>query len=271
MCNILKIVYQPKQKPALSDTPLISIITVTYNADAVLEPTIQSILHQSFTDYEYIIIDGQSTDETLAIIRRYAHHLSYWISEPDQGLYDAMNKGLRVARGKYMWFMNAGDKIYDADTLKNLFETCPENADVYYGDALFFDAAGHESGLRSEVTPHALPPVLTWKHFRYGMVVCHQSFIVRRSLAPLYDLSHRYSADVDWEIRCLKVAREVVYTQATLSRYLMGGFSRKNHSNSLKDRYLVLQNHFGIVPNFFNHLWITLRGIGFVLTRRRGY
>jgi glycosyltransferase involved in cell wall biosynthesis len=253
----------------LPESPLLSIITVTYNADAVLDYTIQSIVHQSFANYEYIIVDGGSTDETLPIIRRYAHHLSYWISEPDQGLYDAMNKGLQVARGKYVWFMNAGDKIYDSDTLKYIFETCPEDADVYYGDALFFDAAGNELGLRSEVTPHALPSVLTWKNFRYGMVVCHQSFIVRRSLAPLYDLSHHYSSDVDWEIRCLKAAREIVNTQAVLSRYLTGGFSRKNHNHSLKDRYLVLQKHFGMLPNFWNHIWITLRGIGFVLFKHR--
>ncbi len=264
-----KIVSHVKPKPALSNTPLLSLITVTYNADAVLESTIQSIVHQSFTNYEYIIIDGGSSDRTLAIVRNYASHLSYWVSEPDSGLYDAMNKGLKAARGKYVWFMNAGDKLYDANTLKHVFELCPPDADVYYGDALFFDGTGQDLGLRSEVTPHQLPAVLTWKHFRFGMVVCHQSFIVRRSMAPEYDLLHHYSSDVDWEIRCLQAARTIVNTQSILSRYLTGGFSRKNHGNSLKDRYLVLQKHFGVFGNFVNHLWIALRGMGFVIFRRR--
>ncbi|MDJ1504014.1 glycosyltransferase family 2 protein [Xanthocytophaga agilis] len=255
----------------MSEQPLLSIITVTYNADAVLTATIQSIINQTFTNYEYLIIDGGSTDETLNIIRRYEHHLSYWISEPDKGLYDAMNKGLKAARGKYIWFMNAGDKIYDKDTLAYIAESSPANADIYYGDALFYDAANNDLGLRSEVTPHALPSVLTWKSFRYGMVVCHQSFIMRRDLAPLYDLSHPYSSDIDWEIRCLKASKEIINTQAVLSRYLTGGFSRKNHGKSLKDRYLVLQKHFGVISNIFNHIWITLRGILFVLKRRRGY
>lgn len=237
----------------------------------MLESTIQSIISQSFTDYEYIIIDGSSTDGTLSIIQSYERHLAYWISEPDKGLYDAMNKGLRVARGQYVWFMNAGDRIYDSSTLKQVFETCPANADVYYGDALFFDSTGKDLGLRSKETPHQLPPVLRWQSFRYGMVVCHQSFIMRRSLAPLYDLSHPYSADVDWEIRCLRAATRIINTQTVLSRYLTGGFSRKNHGRSLKDRYLVLQKHFGTVPNFLNHIWIALRGVIFVLRRRRGY
>ena len=80
--------------------PKVSIITVTYNAAAVLEPTIESILTQTFTDYEYLIIDGGSKDGTLEIIQRYAPKLSYWVSEPDRGLYDAMNKGLQAAQGE---------------------------------------------------------------------------------------------------------------------------------------------------------------------------
>ncbi len=251
--------------------PFISIVTVTFNAKNVLESTIQSIVNQTCTNYEYLIIDGGSTDGTLDIIRQYQPHIDYWISEPDKGLYDAMNKGLQAARGKYVWFMNAGDRIYAPDTLARMVETCPPDADIYYGDALFFDDTHTDLGLRSEVTPHRLPSVLTWKSFRMGMVVCHQSFIARRSLAPSYDLSHHYSSDIDWEIRCLKTAREVIHTQLTLSRYLTGGFSKKNHQNSLKDRYRVLQKHFGILPTFLNHIRIAFRGLVFILKRRKGY
>lgn len=251
--------------------PTLSIITVTYNAAHRLEPTIQRVIAQTFTDYEYIIIDGGSTDGTLDSIRQYEQRIDYWISEPDTGLYDAMNKGLRVAKGEYVWFMNAGDTFYDENTLKRVFEQCDPGGDVYYGDALFVDEQGNALGLRSQVTPHRLPEKLTWRHLRYGMVVCHQSLVVRRTIAPLYNLSHRYSADVDWEIACLKRAKKNVHTHAVLSRYLTGGFSRKNLVSSLLDRFRVLQQHFGTLPAIASHAWIALRGAGFVLKRRKGY
>ncbi|CAN5404494.1 hypothetical protein BH09BAC4_BH09BAC4_38480 [soil metagenome] len=91
--------------------PTVSIITITYNAERFLERTIQSVVAQQATDFEYVIIDGASTDGTLDIIKRYEKHITTWISEPDRGLYDAMNKGLHRARGQYVWFMNAGDKL----------------------------------------------------------------------------------------------------------------------------------------------------------------
>jgi glycosyltransferase involved in cell wall biosynthesis len=255
----------------LPQIPKISLITVTFNATRVLESTIQSIVKQSFANYEYIIIDGGSTDGTLDIIRKYESHIRYWVSEPDQGLYDAMNKGLQAARGEYVWFMNAGDEIYDKDTLASVFAAQAPEADIYYGDALFYTQTGETIGLRSEVTPHKLPGKLTWRSLQYGMVVCHQSFIARKTIAPLYDLAHPYCADVDWEIKCLKKANKVVPTGLVLSRYLTGGFSRKNLYKSLLDRYAVLKSHYGLVTTIQSHIWITLRGALFVLRRKGGY
>jgi glycosyltransferase involved in cell wall biosynthesis len=252
-------------------TPKISIITVTYNAAQVLEQTIRSVVKQTFTDYEYIIIDGSSTDTTVDIISRYATHLAYWHSEPDKGLYDAMNKGLKAARGEYIWFMNAGDEIYSHDTLSAIFNTYSIEADIYYGDAMFITHEGNEVGLRSEVTPHRLPAILSWQSMRYGMVVCHQSFIVKRDIAPLYNLSHWYSADVDWEIQCLKKAKNIVHTGLVLCKYLTGGFSKKHLHNSLLDRFRVMQTHFGTIATLKNHLWISVRGALFILKRKKGY
>jgi glycosyltransferase involved in cell wall biosynthesis len=252
-------------------TPKISIITVTYNAAQVLEQTIRSVVKQTFTDYEYIIIDGSSTDTTVDIIRRYATHLAYWHSEPDKGLYDAMNKGLKVARGEYVWFMNAGDEVYSQETLSAIFNTTSIEADIYYGDAMFITNEGNEVGLRSEVTPHRLPSILSWQSMRYGMVVCHQSFIVKRDIAPLYNSSYRYSADVDWEIQCLKKAKNIMHTALVLCKYLTGGFSKKHLRNSLLDRFRVMQTHFGTIATLKNHLWISVRGALFILRRKKGY
>jgi glycosyltransferase involved in cell wall biosynthesis len=255
----------------LPSPPKISIITVTYQAVKVLESTIESILNQSFTDYEYILIDGASTDGTLDIIKKYAHHISYYVSEKDSGLYDAMNKGLKVAKGEYVWFMNAGDEIYDPNTLANIFDTKEQPADIYYGDALFVSQKKEVIGLRSQVTPHKLPQNLTWRSLRYGMVVCHQSFIARTSLAPAYDLSHPYCADIDWELACLKKAKKVVNTHMVLSKYLTGGFSKQNLQASLWDRYLVLKDHYGFFNTLVSHMYITLRAILFRIRKCNGF
>ena len=107
--------------------PKFSIITVTYNAAKVLEDTIQSIVTQTYKNLEYIIVDGGSTDETLDIIHKYQEHITTVISEPDQGLYDAMNKGLRKARGCYLVFLNAGDAFHEPDTLQKIADSIEKN------------------------------------------------------------------------------------------------------------------------------------------------
>ncbi len=238
----------------------LSLITVTFNAERFLERTIQSVLRQTTREsVEFLVVDGASTDGTLAIVRRHENVVSQWISEPDRGIYDAMNKGLALATGEYVWFLNAGDELYDETTLARFLGKLSENADVYYGDALFVNEDGSPIGLRSAVTPHRLPERATWRDFDRGMVICHQSFVMRRSLAPTYDLTHPYSADIDWEIRCLKVARKVVNLGVPLSRYLVGGFSVKNLRASLLDRFLILKKHFGLRTTLVNHVRIAIR------------
>ena len=238
----------------------VSIITITYNAAPFLERTIKSIIGQTSRDFEYLVIDGGSKDGTLKIIEQYRKHIDYLVSEPDKGLYDAMNKGLQAATGDYVWFMNAGDEIYDARVLEKVVAEARKGADVIWGETLFVKEGGEPAGLRSKVTPHKLPKQLTWKSLEMGMVVCHQSFIVRKVIAPLYDLSHPLSADVDWEIRCLKRARQTARVEGIVAKYLMGGLSVKHHRKSLQDRYAVMQKHYGTLPNLWNHFRIALRG-----------
>lgn len=255
----------------MTTPPLISIITVTYQAESLLERTIESVLAQTYPHIEYLIIDGGSRDGTTDIIRRYAEHLAYWVSEPDKGLYDAMNKGLAAAKGDYVWFINAGDRIFAPDTLSRIFAQAPW-AEVYYGDTEYRTLSEEYMGLRSEVTPHRLPPQLSWRSMARGMVVCHQAFIAQRSIAPSYDWhTHPYSADLDWVIQCLKQAQSATHTQQVLAVYLQGGFSRKHLKCSLTDRFKILQKHFGLLPTLWNHLRIALRGAWFIAKRRKGY
>lgn len=234
-------------------SPTVSIITITYNAERFVERTIQSVVAQQATDYEYIIIDGGSNDGTLHIIKQYQDHITNWISEPDAGLYDAMNKGLHRATGQYVWFMNAGDELHDPQTLPRLLECIrATSADVYYSDALFVRDDSSAVGLRSAVTPHSLPHHLTWHDMALGMKVCHQAFVARRIIAPHYPTDN-LSADLDWEIRCLKAALTVEFLPFVLCRYLLGGVSVQQHRRSLTDRFRVLVAHFGLLPTLLNH------------------
>lgn len=255
------------------DTPLISIITVVYNGKNVLEKTIQSVLNQTYQSIEYIIIDGGSTDGTVEMIKRLTPQPSLqlergskrvvrWISEKDNGIYDAMNKGMKMAMGEYLLFLNAGDELYEKDTMKNIFYNS-SNADIYYGETAMINIDGKILGTRSELTTRKLPQNLTWKNISEGMVVCHQSFIVKKSIVLLYDLQFRYAADIDWVIVCLKNAKIVVNTNLIISKFLLGGFSKKNQFASWADRFKVMQKHFGFFNTFINHVLIIFRAIFF--------
>jgi hypothetical protein len=197
----------PLKVPGL---PVVSIITVVYNGAALLPKTMQSVLGQSWPNIEYILIDGGSGDGTTEIISSHESRVAYWVSEPDKGLYHAMNKGLAAATGDYVWFMNCGDLIYSDTTLSQIFapfqlnENAPVNRpslpDILYGDAMIVDESYREVGLR-RLRP---PETLTWKSFQKGMVVCHQAILVKREIADPFDVErYGHSADYDWVLRAL--------------------------------------------------------------------
>jgi glycosyltransferase involved in cell wall biosynthesis len=250
----------------------LSIITITYQAEQYLERTIQSVLAQgNRKDIEYIIIDGASKDGTLDLIETYKSHLDRIVSEPDRGIYDAMNKGMQLATGDYLIFMNAGDCFAENDTVESIFAAMDQEPDVIVGDALFVDMDGKTMGLRSEVTPHKIPQNLTWQSFQYGMVICHQSFIVKRTIAPLFDLQFRLSSDIDWEIKCLKLSQKTNQLAIPICRYLTGGASVQNLKRSWQERFQVLERHFGFTKTLWAHLVIITRGIQFAIQKGGKY
>lgn len=244
----------------------ISVITVVFNAEKYLESTIESVIGQTNGNYELIIIDGGSKDGTLNIIQKYKPNISYWISEPDKGLYDAMNKGLKAATGDYVWYINAGDKLYDENTLENLIEIAGRTkADILYGETMIIDTEGNPIGKRRL----SAPETLNWKSLKRGMLVCHQSFIPKCSIAPQYNLQYKCSSDIDWEINCLKKAAIIVNTKLYLSQFLDGGRSKKTILPSLRERFTIMQKHYGLVTTLFNHMSIPLRFIAYYLRYRR--
>jgi len=236
---------------------LFSIITVTYNASQWLERTIQSVISQSYSNIEYLIIDGNSTDGTLDIIKKYRPWIAHCVSEPDNGLYDAMNKGLKLATGDYVWFLNAGDTIFSENTVQRIVDTVgSENLpDIVYGETQIVDSLGDSLAMRRLKAPE----VLSWKSFRMGMMVCHQSFLVKRAIAEPYDLHYRFTADYDWCIRCMKKADAIFNTHLIVSRFLEAGLSAANRKESLKERYRIMCENYGKLPTQIRHLWFALR------------
>lgn len=234
----------------------ISIITITYNAGNFLEKTLDSVINQSFQDFEHIIIDGASNDNTLEIIEKYKISNIKLISEKDGGIYDAMNKGLKMAKGQYVWFINAGDQIAEIDAIQKINKMGA--FDVLYSDTIMIDINNKHLGLRTELLPHKIPSILDWESYKMGMIICHQSFIVKKELAPFY-LLNNLSADIDWQIKCLKKSKVILKYDGILSKYLEGGASHQRLFRSWKDRFKVLQSHFGFIPNIINHLKIVLR------------
>ncbi|PPL01967.1 glycosyltransferase family 2 protein [Parapedobacter indicus] len=234
-------------------TSTLTIITVVYNNVRDIERTIKSVICQTYPYIEYLIIDGNSTDGTVDVIKRYGEHISEWISEPDKGIYDAMNKGLGRATGDYVLFMNSGDEIYAEDTVAQVFASAPD-ADIYYGETEMYDADWQSIGLRR----HAIPPQFNWRSFRFGMNISHQAIYIRRSIAGRYDLRYQLSADIDWIIRAAKKANKVVNTRRLVAKYLVGGMSKKRHWQSLKERFCIFTKHYGLLPNIVNHLIIAI-------------
>ncbi|MFZ4862639.1 glycosyltransferase family 2 protein [Sphingobacterium sp. Mn56C] len=234
--------------------PKISIITIVYNNVRDIEYTLQSVVQQTYTNIEYIIIDGASTDGTMAVIARYKNYITTLISEKDKGIYDAMNKGLALATGDYVLFLNSGDALYDSDTLATVVSR-GNQADIIYGETKLVDENRNIIGDRR----HKAPRHFNWQSFQYGMSICHQAIYVKRNIAPAYDLQYQLSADIDWVIRSAKAAKSSQYVDHYVARYLVGGMSQKRHQQSLQERYSIFKKHYGSFRNIINHGIIALR------------
>ena len=248
----------------------ISIVTITYNAARNLQCTLDSVSQQSYRLLEHLIIDGVSKDGTLSMAQHYKETADYEVvvkSEPDKGLYDAMNKGLQKATGDYIVFLNAGDTLHDADTLKNVVTAAGKQTSalpaVIYGDTAITDSEGHFLHLRA----HRPPEALSWRSFKQGMLVCHQAFYVRTDIAKqfLYNLQFRHSADVDWCIRVMKEAARqglpLVNTHKVLANFEEGGNTTQHHRSSLNELFRVMTIHYGLLQTIGLHAWFVIRAL----------
>jgi glycosyltransferase involved in cell wall biosynthesis len=231
--------------------PILSVITIVYNNVNDIERTMLSVLGQTYPNIEYILIDGLSKDGTLDVIKRYEKRIAKFISEKDDGIYDAMNKGLELATGDFVIFMNSGDEFYDAETVAAVFATAPD-ADIYYGETEMIDSDGQSLGQRR----HTAPEQLTWRSFKFGMSVSHQAIYIKQDLLEPYDDQYELSADIDWIIRAAKKAKKIVNVNRYVAKYLVGGMSKTRHSQSLMERFDIMKKHYGLLPTILNHFVI---------------
>lgn len=236
--------------------PKISIITVVRNAKIELERTINSVINLNYSNVEYIVIDGNSTDGTKEVIERSSLNITRWISESDSGIYDAMNKALKLATGDYVWFMNAGDTIYSPDILNDIFSGLENYADIYYGETMILSEDLEPKGLRGKRPPRRS---LTVNSFRYGMSVCHQSIIIKRAIAPLYDTQYRYCADIDWVLASIKNTKSTINCKQIISNFIEGGLSSQKKRESLIERYKIMVKYYGKLRTLLYHAVIALK------------
>lgn len=211
----------------------LSIITVNLNNREGLQRTIDSVIGQTFRDFEWIVIDGGSTDGSRELIEQYADHIAYWVSEPDKGIYNAMNKGIKVAKGEYLQFLNSGDWIVERTTLERCFSQ-RFTADVMYGDQYFVYPKGKQSS--------DFPKMLTFKFLLYDSLG-HSATFIRRNLfeLALYDESLRIVSDWAFFVKMMLSNKEFVKVNEIVTCYDTTGISSTNNKLQTQEREYVIE------------------------------
>jgi len=218
----------------------ITVITVCYNAVATIEATIASVLSQTHPDVEYIIVDGGSADETLAVIDRYRDRLAKVISEPDDGIYDAMNKGLACASGDLITFLNADDRLADETVLARVADAAPEG-DVIYGDVIVHDPA---TGTDSVKSYHGFD-----KTRFFDDTICQQATFYRPAAFAAcgrFRTAYRIAADMNWLLEAVRRKRPFTHLAFPVAVYDLGGMSGNPRfaAQLQAERQEILLRHF---------------------------
>jgi putative colanic acid biosynthesis glycosyltransferase len=225
---------------------LISVVTVVYNGFDSLEMTIKSILSQTYQNIEYIIIDGNSTDATLAIIKKYENQIDTWISEADDGIYDAMNKGVKLANGDFIIFMNSSDTFYDDTTLQNIIDKINDKDKVYFG--------------RAKITHQNTSWLYPNEKFDFSSIDIwlkkalpnHQAMLFPKSFykSYSYDLKYKIGSDSDYKFNAQSICG-FVFLDIVFCKFELGGVSSdfttwRDTKQILHDSWAISMKHRGI-------------------------
>ena len=220
--------------------PLVTVITVVFNGAGDLEKTLLSVLNQTYNNVEYIVIDGGSTDGTLDIIRQYDHAIDYWVSEKDAGIYDAMNKGILLASGGWVNFMNSGDLFYSTTTLEKIVFKFREKYSIVYGDVQAFSKRHHFNVMKISrpVTPRNLIMKLP---------ICHQAtFVTLKAFKEvgLYDTNYKICGDHDWLLKALMAGHQAKYVHQCIALNNRDGVSSVSLFKLQRERLTLALLHF---------------------------
>ncbi len=260
----------------------ISIITVVRNAKELFLQTLESVKNQTYKNIEYVVIDGNSDDGTKELIVQNEEFVAKWISEKDESLYDAMNKGLKLSTGDFVWFLHAGDTIPTPQTLQNVIDEIlnrdtfknKSESDLINDVDFIYGKVKIKHSDNSFTDYHKITPTekqlakLGYKNFLEGMVICHQAMLVRREIAPFYDLDFRLAGDIDWSIRLFEEIEKrkknpnnkeeirVRKVETVIAHFLAGGISTSQKKKSLQERFKIFQKHIGFVGAVWQHFVI---------------
>ena len=207
-----------------------SIITINYNNKKGLQRTIESVIHQSFRDYEFIVIDGGSTDGSAEVLKEYDAQINYWVSEPDGGIYQGMNKGIVKATGEYLNFMNSGDCFYSSDILEKV-SNYQSDADFIVGKDYHYNDVIHRGHVSIQ------PPRTTMIHF-FVATLDHQSSFIKREMFTnsLYDESRRLVSDwIFFTEKIVKEGKQVQFIPDIICRREEGGLSEQQREKNRKE------------------------------------
>ncbi len=251
--------------------PVISVVTVVLNRYEDIGYTLKSVCEQTYEKVEYIVIDGQSKDGTLDIIHRYRDCIDVLVSEKDEGIYDAMNKGLKLSKGDYVVFLNGGDSFHHKATLEEVvFHSViskPQWPDLVFGECLLVDKNRNPIKKRSEFKNQTFPETLDYYSFREGTNVSHQAFIIHRKIAGQYDLRYKWSSDVDWMLRGIRDAEFVSRYDDIISEFVVGDATDKHKISTLTERFLVMSRHYGLIKTIYFHWRILVKRLKGLLSR----
>lgn len=222
-------------------------MTIVYNDVHNIEETLQSVISQTDGRIEYIVVDGGSTDGTIEVVEKYKDKISYIINEPDEGIYDAMNKGINIASGKYINFMNSGDRFVSNETVARIFQNIKNDIDFIYGDAFFVFSERIEKRKATSLDE-------VWK----GMPFSHQSLFVKRVIMATYKFNKTYksAADYDFVLKLCYNHFSSQYIDMFICYYSMDGLSATNQVQSIKECLKILKLH--KVKEPYRRYWLGL-------------
>ena len=230
-------------KNFLNDKPIVSIVTVVFNDENNIESTIKSVINQSYNNIEYIIIDGGSSDNTIDIIKKYEDYIDFWISEPDNGIYDAMNKGIDYATGDWINFMNSGDLYNNETTIDSIFATDHEKVSFIYGKYIVrYDGFSHFVETK-KIT-----------ELRKGMFINHQTLFVKLPLHKKnkFDLTKKIGADYEFVYKEYIMGHKFHDSQIVIASITPNGYSDKNRVEAFIEHYRTSVKY---KNSFFAHVY----------------